>query len=157
MKKEQREKLKIFYQALDRVTHRGLFDVGLVIKKPSLKKQDLVKEFPKAKEALWFELNKNSFIDDFYKPLLQAFKEKKWLFLELKDGSLPGKVYDQLARFSESNWLQVIFSPQSDESIITMPQPKEFRLAVVTTREILEKKVKFNIIQLFGPVVSLEK
>lgn len=155
LKKEQEKKLKLFYQALDEVTHRGLFDLGLIIKKPSLKKEDAM-VYPKAKKALWFTLDKNSYSDDFLEQLLKAAKEKKWLFLELKDGYLPGKIYDQLARLSESNWLQVIFPPQSDKDLITMPQPKEFRLVVATTREVLEKKVKFNIIQLFGPIIDLK-
>lgn len=157
LKKEQKEKLEIFCQALDGVAHRGLFDLGLIIKKATLKKEDLVSGYPKTKDAFWFELDKDSYTDDFLALLLKAFKEKKWLFLELKDGYLPGKVYDQLARLSESNRLQIIYPPQSNEELITMPQPKEFRLAVVTTRETLEKKIKSNIIQLFGPAVSLDK
>jgi len=154
--KEQEKNLKKFFEAIDRVTNRGLYDLGLVVKTEKQKTSDLVRLIPKDKRAEVFKFNNKLIADDLLKFIIKIFEEKKWGFIELEDIFLPGKVYNQLRLLSISNRLQVLGLAGSKEGEINLKQPKESRIIMIGNEDILSQIKIPTFLRLFGPIINLK-
>ena len=63
--------------------------------------------------------------------LLAAAKNKRWCRLDLKDGELSGRVYNQLRALGTSGHLQIINPPNSEKDMVDMRWPDETKVVAV--------------------------
>ncbi len=152
---EQEKNLKEFFEAIDRVTNRGLYDLGLIVKTKKQKTSDLIKLIPRDKKAEIFKFNSKLMADDLLKFIIKVFKEKKWGLIKLEDIFLPGKAYNQLRLLSTSNRLQVLGLTGEKEEI-NLKQPKESRIIIVGNDEVLSQIKIPTFLRLFGPTINLK-
>lgn len=92
--KQQEENLSQFFETIDKVSHQGLYDLGLIVKSKDQKIEDLLKFTPKEKKVEIFKFNNELIVDDLLEFIIKVFKEKKWGLIELENGFLPGSVYN---------------------------------------------------------------
>ena len=88
--------------------------------------------------------------------LLAAAKNKRWCRLDLKEGELSGRVYNQLRALGTSGHLQVVNLPGKEENMIDMLWPTEAKVLVVISRAALEKITVPTFPNLFGPILREE-
>lgn len=150
--KGQKENIASFFQALDRVSHQELYDLGLIVKSSKLKTLDLIKPVLKGKKAEIFRFNIKSTADDLIKFIIKVFQAKKWGLIELEDGFLPSKAYNQLRMLSINNHLQIF----EQEKEINLKQPEECRLIIIGNEEVLSQIKIPTFLRLFGPIINLK-
>lgn len=150
--KGQKENIVSFFQALEKISHQGLYDLGLIIKTPKLKTADLIKLIPRGKKAEIFRFNIKSAADDLIRFIVKIFQEKKWGLIELEDGFLPSRAYNQLRLLSINNRLQIF----EQEKEINLKQPEECRLIIIGNEEVLSQIKIPTFLRLFGPIINLK-
>jgi hypothetical protein len=152
LNKKQKENIAAFFEAIDKISHQGLYDLGLIVKTPKLKISDLIKLIPKSKKAEILGFNIKSTADDLIKFILKAFKEKKWGFIGLEDGFLPASAYSQLRLLSTNNRLQIF----DKEKELNLKQPKESRIIIIGDEKVLSQIKIPTFLRLFGPIINLK-
>jgi len=152
LNKKQKENMVAFFEAIDKASHQGLYDLGLIVKTPKLKISDLIKLIPKGKKAEIFRFNIKETVDELIKFIIKAFKEKKWGLIELEDGFLPSRAYNQLRLLSINNRLQIF----EQEKEMNLKQPEECRLIIVGDEEVLSQIKIPTFLRLFGPIINLK-
>ena len=154
--KEQKRNIEKFFQALDKISHPpgDLYDLGLIIS-DIIKAKNLINLAPYPEKVRVFSLSEKIHPDEFLKQLVECFKNKKWLLVELKDGYLPGRIYNQLRLLSIQNRLQISDLIGKEKEIIDLEMPKESRIVFLTSQESLSKIGNPNLIKLFGPIVKI--
>ena len=85
--------------------------------------------------------------------LLAAAKNKRWCRLDLKDGELSGRVYNQLRALGTSGHLQIVNPPGKEKNMIDMLWPTEAKVMVVISRDSLDKMTVSTFLNLFGPIL----
>ena len=153
--KEQEKNIKEFFEAIDKVSNQGLYDLGLVVKTKKQKVENLKKLVPKGAKAEVLKFNSKLIADDLLKFMIKIFKEKKWGLIELEDGFLPGRAYNQLRLLSANNRLQ-IFDLAGENEEINLKQPKESRIIIVGNEDILSQIKIPTFLRLFGPIINLK-
>lgn len=151
---KQREKIKKFFEAIDKVSHEpgDLYDLGLIIS-DTHKVEDLISLSPYPKRTEVFNLSSEVHPDNFLKALIQAFRNKKWLLVEIRDGYLPGRIYNQLRLLSLQNRLQIF--NLGDEEEINYKMPPESRIVFLSSQESLSKINNPTFLKLFGPIIRI--
>lgn len=150
--KKQKTELENFFLVLNRVSSHGLYDLGLIVKTKKQKMMDLVKFIPKAKKAEIFRFNSKLIADDLLKFIIKVFEEKKWGLIELEDGFLPGRAYNQLRMLSTNNRLQIF----DKEKEMNLKQPEECQLIIIGNEEVLSQIKIPTFLRLFGPIINLK-
>lgn len=150
--KGQKDNITSFFQALEKVSHQGLYDLGLIVKTPKLKTSDLIQLIPKGKKAEIFKFNNKLIADDLIKFIIKVFEDKKWGLIELEDGFLPSTAYNQLRLLSINNRLQIF----EQEKEINWKQPEECRLIIIGDEEVLSQIKIPTFLRLFGPIINLK-
>lgn len=151
MREEILEKILTFFQALDRVSPGNAPDMGMIVVKPKINQKEIIKMAPA--KSNYLILNKESYPDDFLLGIKKSFREKKWIFIELKDGYLPGRIYNQLRNLSVSGRMQIF--NLADENEIEITQPKESRIILIATQKIIDSIKAPTFLNLFGPIIYL--
>jgi hypothetical protein len=157
MKKlDQIQKLNKFFQALEKVSHPPgeLYDLGLILKENNWGINELKKAVPYPERTEVFELNEKIHPDEFLKKIINCFENKKWLLVEVENGYLPGRIYNQLRLLSCQNRLQV-FNLIGEKDEINLKMPKETRIVFIFNKESLAKVNIPNFLALFGPIIKL--
>jgi len=149
--KTQKETIKKFFEAVEKVVHGPgeIYDLGLVIS-DNLKLKDLVKFAPRPEEIEIFDLSEKT-SSEFVEVLLNVFKKKKWILVEVVDGYLPEEVYNKLRFLSINNHLQ-FFDGKSDTDIKI---PIETRIIFLINKKSASQINNPNFINLFGPVIKI--
>lgn len=155
MTKIQKETIKKFFQAIDKVLHSpgNLCDLGLIIS-DKIKINDLIDLTPYPERVEVFNLSEKNGSDEFVNKLVECFKNKKWSLVELKDGYLPSIIYNQLRILSAQNRLQVPDLAGKQE-VIDLKMPEESRIVFLINQESLSKINNTDFIKLFGPVIKI--
>lgn len=155
MTKSQKETIKKFFQAIDKVLHSpgDLCDLGLIIS-DKIKINDLIDLTPYPEKVEVFDLSEKGSSDEFVNKLGECFKNKKWSLVELKDGYLPGGIYNQLRILSVQNRLQISDLADGQE-IIDLRMLEESRIVFLINQENLSKINNTDFIKLFGPVIKI--
>ena len=154
--KEQEDNLKTFFGSLDRISNQGLYDLGLITKTKEQKTEELAKFVPKNIKVEIFKFSSKLVADDLLKFIIKVFEEKKWGLIELEDGFLPAKAYNQLRLLSINNHLQVFDLADKKGEEADIKQPKESRLIIVGNEEVLSKIKIPTFLRLFGPIINLK-
>ncbi|MCH7759080.1 hypothetical protein IID20_01860 [Patescibacteria group bacterium] len=151
---KEKQKIEEFFQALDKVSHDpgDLYDLGLIVS-DRIKIKDLINSSSYFKKADVFNLSRQVHPDEFLKTLVKAFRNKKWLLVELIDGYLPARIYNQLRLLSIGNRLQ-IFNLAGEEEI-NLKMPSESRVVFFTTQSEVPKINNPNFLKLFGPIIKI--
>ena len=160
LKKEQQDKLKLFLESVNQVTHalspevrEPLYDLGLIIIEPDskAKTKDILSVFPDGKaEILEYESKNDA---SFAEKMADLINDKRWVFIEL-NGDPGHNLINQLRLLSEQNVMQLLDYKGSE--IYNLKLPLESRIVVVVKRDVLEKEISYpNFLNIFGPVLSL--
>lgn len=151
-----KEKLKHFIQLLKRVKHRDLFDLGLIVKesKSKIESQDILKEIQKEVPIERLVYDKEITDEGTIEKIINAFKEGKWVFLEIKK-DIKSPLLNQLKHLANYNSFQLIDYQGKD--LFEMKMPEESRLIVFAERDFIENKISYpHFYTLFGPTLSIE-
>ena len=156
MVQTQQEQLKKFFMALEKVSHLPgeLYDMGLVVS-DEIKIEDLsgvLEESGIASEKFILSIETNA--DDFLKKIMQVFENKKWLLVEIINGYLPAKIYNQLRLLSIQNRLQLL-DLMDNNKIEDIKMPKESRVVFWATQRSIAQIANPGFINLFGPVIKI--
>jgi len=151
----QKETIKKFFQAVDKVLHSpgDLCDLGLIIS-DKIKIKDLLNLTPYPERVEVFNLSEKTNSNEFLQEMVECFKNKKWLLVGLKDGYLPGRIHNQLRLLSIQNRLQ-IFDLIGKQEAVDLRMPEESRIVFLISQENLSKIHNANFIKLFGPVINI--
>jgi len=153
--KTQKETIKKFFQAIDKVLHSpgDLCDLGLIIS-DKIKINDLIDLTPYPERVEVFNLSEKNSPDEFLNKLVECFKNKKWSLVELKDGYFPSTIYNPLRILSIQNRLQISDLTGKQEAI-DLRIPEESRIIFLIDQENLSKINNTDFIKLFGPVIKI--
>lgn len=153
-----KEKLKLFIHLLQQLQKQPTrtFDLGLIVKEP--KSQISSDEILKAiKEMVEIEkITYEQFVsdEDVIKKIIEAFKEGKWIFLEIKK-DISSLLLNQLKHLSNSNNLQLIDFEGKD--IFEMKMPENSRIIIFAERDFIENHITYpHFYRLFGPTLSIK-
>lgn len=151
MKEETIKKLLTFFQALDMVSSGNAPDLGMIVIEPKINPEEIAKMAPE--KSVCLTLDKNSLPDDILSEIQKAFEEKKWIFIELKDGYLPGRIYNQLRNLSINGKMQVFNFSGKDE--VEIHQPPQSRIVLLATKKAIDAVEAPTFLNLFGPIIYL--
>ncbi len=149
------KKLTLFFQGLRDFSYQGVFDMGLIISNHAPKKDALAKFLPKKSDLEIISVNQNSFPDEIISKIIEGFDAKKWIVIDLEDGSMPGRLYNQLRLLAAVNRIQIFHLAGRRNEEVNVKQPGESRVVVVSSRENLERIENPTFINLFGVVADL--
>lgn len=153
----EREKLKQFLQLLQKVKHplRKTFDLGLIVKEPKsgVKSDEVFKEIQKKIEIEKIVYDEKVFDEDVIEQIIDLFKEKKWVFLEIRK-NIQSPLLNQLKHLANYNSFQLI--DYKGQDVFEMKIPKESRLIVFAERDFIENKISYpHFYILFGPTLNI--
>lgn len=153
----QKEKLKEFLRLLEIIKHpfKKTFDLGLIIKeqKSKVESDEVFKEIQKEIEIEKIVYNKKVFDEDIMEKIINLFKEKKWVFLEIKK-DIQSPLLNQLKHLSDYNSFQLI--DYDNQNIFEIKMPEESRIIVFVERDFIESKISYpHFYKLFGPILSV--
>jgi len=144
------EKIKHFYKALSLVQPSGGKDIGLIlIKDESL--ADLIGLTENSNLTAVFELNNDTYIQDFLEELAEALEKGLTVFVRLHQYLDPA-IYNQLYLISHAGRMH--FFKLKDEILVNLP--KETQLILVSTDEEIEKLNYKNLFEIVGPILRLK-
>lgn len=154
----EKEELKIFLQLLQKVKHplKGTFDLGLIIKEPKseVKSDEVLKEIQKELKIEKIVYDERVFDEDVIEQIINLFKEKKWVFLEIRK-DIQSPLLNQLKHLANYNSFQLI--DYKGQDIFEMKIPEESRLIVFAERDFIENKISYpHFYTLFGPTLSIK-
>lgn len=153
--KNQKDDLKKVFQALRFVSRDGFWDLGLIVKGEKIKIKEIMKFLPQKIEAETFRFNNDLIPDDMFRFIIKIFQDKKWGIIELEDGFLPSKAYNQLRLLSNMNRMQILDMIGEGDEEININQPNESRLIIIIDHDNLPKIKIPTFLRLFGPVLYL--
>ncbi|MEO0100996.1 MAG: hypothetical protein ABIK84_01180 [candidate division WOR-3 bacterium] len=153
----EKEKLKQFLELLQRIKHpqKRTFDLGLVVKesKSEVKSDEVFKEIQKEIKIEKVVYDEKVFDDDVIEQIINLFKDKKWVFLEIRK-DIKSPLLNQLKHLANYNSFQLI--DYKGQDVFEMKMPEESRLIVFAERDFIENKISYPYFYtLFGPILSI--
>lgn len=153
------EKLNMFIHLLQKVHKQPsqAFDLGLIVKEPkseitSLKVLEVIRKVGIDIEKIIYDKTTND--EDVIKKLIEAFKNKKWIFLEIKK-DIGSPLLNQLKHLANYNSFQLI--DYKGQDIFEMKTSENCRLIIFAERDFIENKITYpHFYRLFGPTLSLK-
>lgn len=155
----KQEKLQIFIRLLQgphRHPYLPLYDLGLIVKEPESKiaPEKAFKELQKIVDIEKIVYDQFSFDEETVEKIIEAFRNKKWVFLEIKR-DVGDLLLNQLKHLSSSNSIQLFDFKGKD--VFEMKMPKESRLIIFSKRDFIENKISYpHFYRLFGPILSIK-
>ena len=153
MQEETQIKAITFFQALESVSANNTFGIGLVLSE-SIKASDLVGLIPPKSSSEIIAITSKDHPDEILKKIIELFKNKKWIILEMEEAYLPGRLYNQLRLLSVNNRLEINNLMGSEEKEVIVRQPEESRIFVVTNEKI-SQELGAHFMSLFGSVLKI--
>jgi hypothetical protein len=90
--------------------------------------------------------------EDAITALLGAAQDTRWCRLDLVDGNLPGRVYNQLRMLATSGHLQIV-NPAIEVGMTDVRWPVEAKIVVVISQASLDAMTVPAFLDLFGPIL----
>ncbi len=150
LNEEKKEKIKKFFQALQKVQPTFGKDIGLiVIKEESI--ADVCSLYPESNLVSLYELTEEMNITNLIEKIGKDFNQKRTVFLRIYD-YLDPKLYNQLYLISKAGKMD--FFKLEKDFLINVP--KESNIVLITTSEELENLNYKDLFNVIGPVLRLE-
>ena len=144
-------KIIAFFNAVQKISSNGNFEMGLLVKKPRQQTEFLLPLAFSAAPPCLISVSNSSVPEEILAKLSEALEKKQWIFLELADGILPARVYNQVRLLASTNRLDYL--PSGAHDFAAMRQQPESRLIVLVSEGNLKKITHQKFLDLFGPIL----
>lgn len=147
----QKVTLHDFLQTVEKERSYGMYVTGLIIRKGAA--APAVEEIAGAQSAVVARIAEGASDADILAKFREAFTGKRWLVLDLADGTLPPLWREQFSRLRNSN--AVFVQGKTPEETFFAEQTADTRVVAVIDEQHLDAIEYPAFLNLFGPVAEL--
>lgn len=149
----QKINLEEFIEAVQKEKLNNSPVSGLIVLKNKEMSEVISELVQKIPSSVVCEISKDSKDQDILESFKNAFKNKKWLFVQLTDGTLSPLWREQLTRMRDSN--AVFIQGKTFEETLFATQPEEMRLVVIVEEKNIKNINYPEFLNLFGPLLEI--